>query len=174
MATPASEPAASAASASASASASAPVRRNANKSFQATKEQGDLGRAWWVVDATDKPLGRLASEVAARLRGKHKTTFTPHVDTGDFVIVVNAAKVKLTGNKLDKKFYNRHSGIPGGFKATSYRDLLEDKPTFPIEKAVKGMLPKNVLGREIFTKLKVYATPDHPHVAQKPTAFEIK
>ena len=168
MATPASEPAATVPN------VSAPVRRNANKSFQATKEQGDLGRSWWVVDATDKPLGRLASEVAARLRGKHKTTFTPHVDTGDFVIVVNAAKVKLTGNKLDKKFYNRHSGIPGGFKATSYRDLLADKPTFPVEKAVKGMLPKNVLGREIFTKLKVYATPDHPHVAQKPTAFEIK
>ena len=155
-------------------SANAPVRRNPNKSFQATTEQGQLGRSWWVVDATDKPLGRLASEVAARLRGKHKTTYTPHVDTGDFVIVVNAAKVKLTGNKLDQKFYNRHSGIPGGFKATSYRDLLEDKPTFPVEKAVKGMLPKNVLGREMFTKLKVYATPDHPHVAQKPTAFEIK
>jgi large subunit ribosomal protein L13 len=155
-------------------SANAPVRRNPNKSFQATKEQGDLGRSWWVVDATDKPLGRLASEVATRLRGKHKTTYTPHVDTGDFVVVVNAAKVKLTGTKLDNKFYNRHSGIPGGFKATSYRDLLEDKPTFPVEKAVRGMLPKNVLGREMFTKLKVYATPDHPHAAQKPTAFEIK
>ena len=115
-----------------------------------------------------------ASEVARILRGKHKPTFTTHVDTGDFVVVVNADKVKLTGNKLDQKFYNRHSGIPGGFKATSYRDLMEDKPTFPVEKAVRGMLPKNVLGREMFTKLKVYATPDHPHVAQKPTAFEIK
>jgi large subunit ribosomal protein L13 len=155
----------------------APARaggRNPNKSYSATTAQGDAGRAWWVVDATDKPLGRLASEVAARLRGKHKPTYTPHVDTGDFVIVVNAAKVKLTGQKLDKKFYNRHSGIPGGFKATSYRDLLEDKPTFPVEKAVKGMLPKNVLGREMFGKLKVYATPDHPHVAQKPTVLEIK
>jgi large subunit ribosomal protein L13 len=148
--------------------------RNPNKSYSATTEQGNSDRAWWVVDATDKPLGRLASEVAARLRGKHKPTYTPHVDTGDFVIVVNAAKVKLTGQKLDKKFYNRHSGIPGGFKATSYRDLLEDKPTFPVEKAVKGMLPKNVLGREMFGKLKVYATPDHPHVAQKPTVLEIK
>ena len=148
--------------------------RNPNKSYCATTAQGEADRAWWVVDATDKALGRLASEVAARLRGKHKPTYTPHCDTGDFVIVVNAAKVKLTGNKLDKKFYNRHSGIPGGFKATSYRDLLEDKPTFPIEKAVKGMLPKNVLGREMFTKLKVYATPDHPHVAQKPQALEIK
>ena len=148
--------------------------RNPNKSFSATTEEGTAGRAWWVVDATNKPLGRLASEVASRLRGKHKPTYTPHVDTGDFVIVVNAAKVKLTGNKLDKKFYNRHSGIPGGFKATSYRDLLEDKPTFPIEKAVKGMLPKNVLGREMFGKLKVYVTPDHPHVAQKPQVLEIK
>jgi len=159
------------------ASASPPARlggRNPNKSYSATTEQGNEGRAWWVIDATDKPLGRLASEVASRLRGKHKPTYTPHVDTGDFVIVVNAAKVKLTGNKLDKKFYNRHSGIPGGFKATSYRDLLEDKPTFPIEKAVKGMLPKNVLGREMFGKLKVYVTPDHPHVAQKPQVLEIK
>jgi large subunit ribosomal protein L13 len=138
----------------------APARlggRNPNKSYSATTEQGNEGRAWWVVDATDKPLGRLASEVASRLRGKHKVTYTPHVDTGDFVIVVNAAKVKLTGNKLDKKFYNRHSGIPGGF-----------------EKAVKGMLPKNVLGREMFGKLKVYVTPDHPHVAQKPTVLLIE
>jgi large subunit ribosomal protein L13 len=148
--------------------------KSPNKSFSATAEEGSQSRAWWVVDATNKPLGRLASEVAARLRGKHKPTYTPHVDTGDFVIVVNAAKVKLTGQKLDKKFYNRHSGIPGGFKATSYRDLLEDKPTFPIEKAVKGMLPKNVLGREMFGKLKVYATPDHPHAAQKPQVLEIK
>jgi large subunit ribosomal protein L13 len=149
-------------------------RRNPNKGFVATPASAAADRAWWVVDATNKPLGRLASEVAARLRGKHKATYTPHVDTGDFVVVVNAGKVKLTGAKLDKKFYNRHSGIPGGFKATSYRDLLEDKPTFPIEKAVKGMLPKNVLGREMFTKLKVYATPDHPHAAQKPQVLEIK
>ena len=151
-----------------------PARRNPNKSFVATAETAPETRGWWVVDATDKPLGRLASEVAARLRGKHKPTFTPHVDTGDFVIVVNAAKVKLTGNKADQKHWNRHSGIPGGFKATSYRELLEDKPTFPIEKAVKGMLPKNVLGREMFGKLKVYATPDHPHAAQKPQVLEIK
>jgi large subunit ribosomal protein L13 len=149
-------------------------RRNPNKGFVATPATATASRAWWVVDATDKPLGRLASEVAARLRGKHKPTYTPHVDTGDFVIVVNAAKVKLTGQKLDKKFWNRHSGIPGGFKADSYRQLLADKPTFPIEKAVKGMLPKNVLGREMFGKLKVYATPDHPHAAQKPAVLEIK
>jgi large subunit ribosomal protein L13 len=148
--------------------------RNPNKGFVATPASAAESRVWWVVDATNKPLGRLASEVASRLRGKHKPSYTPHVDTGDFVVVVNAGKVKLTGQKLDKKFYNRHSGIPGGFKADSYRSLLQDKPTFPIEKAVKGMLPKNVLGREMFGKLKVYATPDHPHAAQKPTVLEIK
>ncbi len=154
-------------------SAASPVR-SPSRSFVATKATAQANRAWFVVDAAGKPLGRLASQIASVLRGKHKPTFTPHEDAGDFVIVVNADKIKLTGNKLDKKFYNRHYGIPGGFKATSYRDLLEDKPTFPIEKAVKGMLPKNVLGREMFGKLKVYVTPDHPHVAQKPTVLEIK
>jgi len=144
-----------------------------SKSFVATKASAAANRAWWVVDATDKPLGRLASEVARVLRGKHKATFTPHEDAGDFVIVVNADKVKLTGNKLDKKFYYHHSGIPGGFTAESYRHLLARKPTFPIEKAVKGMLPKNVLGRQMLTKLKVYATADHPHVAQKPLALSV-
>jgi large subunit ribosomal protein L13 len=148
-------------------------KRNVQKSFQA--KASEVGtRGWWVVDATDKALGRLASHVAHVLRGKHKPSFTPHVDTGDFVIVVNAHKVKLTGNKLDQKQYARHSGIPGGFKSESYRHLLERKPTFPVEKAVRGMLPKNVLGREMFAKLKVYATPDHPHAAQKPQALEIK
>src|SRR5271167_3547630 len=142
--------------------------RLVNKTFVATKVTAEASRAWWVVDATDKPLGRLASEIARVLRGKHKPTFTTHEDTGDFVIVVNADKVRLTGNKLDGKFYYSHSGIPGGFRAESYRDLLSRKPEFPIEKAVKGMLPKNVLGREMLTKLKVYATPDHPHAAQKP------
>jgi large subunit ribosomal protein L13 len=130
-------------------------------------------RVWFVVDATDKPLGRLASEIARVLRGKHKPTFTPHVDTGDFVIVVNAGKVKLTGNKLDKKFYYHHSGIPGGFKAEAYRHLIERQPELPIEKAVRGMLPKNVLGRQMLTKLKVYATPDHPHAAQQPKPLEV-
>jgi large subunit ribosomal protein L13 len=139
----------------------------------AKKADADKSRAWFVVDATDKPLGRLASEIARILRGKHKPSFTPHIDTGDFVIVVNAAKIKLTGQKLDKKFYYHHSGIPGGFKAEAYRSLLENKPTLPIEKAVRGMLPKNVLGRQMITKLKVYATPDHPHAAQKPTALTI-
>lgn len=133
-----------------------------------TKEQATGSRSWWVVDAADKPLGRLASEVAHVLRGKHKPQYTPHEDTGDFVIVVNADKVKLTGGKLDKKFYYHHSGIPGGFTAESYRHLLARNPTFPVEKAVKGMLPKGVLGRQMITKLKVYATPDHPHAAQKP------
>ena len=153
---------------------SAAPRRNPNKSHIPTREQAQVDRAWWVVDATDRPLGRLASEVARVLRGKHKPSFAPHVDTGDFVVVVNAGKVKLTGNKLDQKLYSHHSGIPGGFKQEPYRSLLERKPEFPIEKAVKGMLPKNVLGREMFTKLKVYATPDHPHAAQKPKALELK
>jgi large subunit ribosomal protein L13 len=139
-----------------------------------TKEQASSSRAWWVVDAADKPLGRLASEVAHVLRGKHKPQYTPHEDTGDFVIVVNADKVKLTGAKLDKKFYYHHSGIPGGFTAESYRHLLARNPTFPVEKAVKGMLPKGVLGRQMLTKLKVYATPDHPHAAQKPLPLKVK
>lgn len=125
-------------------------------------------RAWWVVDATDKPLGRLASEIAKVLMGKHKPTFVRHMDVGDFVVVVNAGKVKLTGRKLEQKFYYRHSGYPGGIRQESYKHLLERKPEFPIEKAVKNMLPKNILGRELLTKLKVYATPDHPHAAQQP------
>jgi large subunit ribosomal protein L13 len=144
------------------------------KSYVATKAQAQATRAWFVVDAANKPLGRLASEIARVLRGKHKPTYTPHEDTGDFVIVVNADKVKLTGAKLDKKFYYSHSGIPGGFAAESYRHLLARKPTFPVEKAVKGMLPKGVLGREMIGKLKVYATPDHPHAAQKPQPLTIK
>jgi large subunit ribosomal protein L13 len=148
--------------------------RNLHRSYQATPKDAEANREWWVVDATDKPLGRLASQVAAVLRGKHKPTFTTHEDAGDFVIVVNAAKVKLTGNKLEDKMYSHHSGIPGGFKQVNYKTLLADKPEFPIEKAVKGMLPKNVLGRQMFGKLKVYATADHPHTAQKPKALEIK
>jgi large subunit ribosomal protein L13 len=148
--------------------------RNLHRSYVATPKDAAANRAWWVIDATDKPLGRLASHVAAVLRGKHKPTFTPHEDAGDFVIVVNAGKVKLTGNKLEQKHYSHHSGIPGGFKQVAYKTLLEKKPTFPIEKAVKGMLPKNVLGRQMFGKLKVYATPDHPHAAQQPKALELK
>ena len=139
-----------------------------HRSYVMTKAEAQGSRAWWVVDATDKPLGRLASEVAHVLRGKHKPQYTPHEDTGDFVIVVNAGKVLLTGAKLDKKFYYHHSGIPGGFTAGSYRHVMARDATFPVEKAVKGMLPKGVLGRQMITKLKIYATPDHPHAAQKP------
>jgi large subunit ribosomal protein L13 len=157
-----------------SASVADTARPKATRTFSQKPATADASRAWWVVDATDKPLGRLASEVASVLRGKHKPTYTPHVDCGDFVIVVNASKVKLTGGKLDKKFFYRHSGIPGGFKAESYRHVLERKPELPVEKAVKGMLPKNVLGRQMLTKLKVYATPDHPHAAQKPSPLPIR
>jgi large subunit ribosomal protein L13 len=132
----------------------------------------EVERRWFVVDATNKPLGRLASSVARILRGKHKPIFTPHVDTGDFVVVINADKVKLTGNKLEKKLYEKHSGIPGGFKSEPYRILMNRKPEFVIEKAVKGMLPKNSLGRKMRTKLKVYAGPIHPHAAQKPESLD--
>lgn len=128
----------------------------------------DIERKWHVVDATDIPLGRLASRVATILRGKHRPTYTPNADNGDFVVVVNAERVRLTGNKLDQKFYYRHSGQPGGFRQEVYRHLLERKPTFAIEKAVRGMLPKTKLGRRMRSKLKVYAGPNHPHAAQKP------
>jgi large subunit ribosomal protein L13 len=138
------------------------------KTFSAKPAEALQERTWWVIDAEGKPLGRLASAIAMVLRGKTKPTFTPHVDTGDFVIVVNAKKVKLTGRKLDQKQYTRHSGEPGGFRSESYGDLIERKPELPITKAVKGMLPKNILGRELITKLKVYGGPDHPHAAQKP------
>ena len=137
-----------------------------SKSFVAKPAESMASRKWWVVDAEGKPLGRLASTTV--LRGKNKPTFTPHVDTGDFVIVVNAKKVLLTGRKLEQKQYARHSGEPGGFRSESAEDVLERRPEVPITKAVKGMLPKNILGRELLTKLKVYAGPDHPHAAQKP------
>ena len=130
-------------------------------------------RSWRLIDATDQPLGRLASEIAQVLCGKHRPTYTPNADTGDFVIVINAEKVRLTGDKANKKFYYRHSGIPGGFKAEPYRLLLERKPDLVIEKAVRGMLPKTKLGRKMHSKLKVYAGPSHPHAAQKPTAWKV-
>jgi len=133
----------------------------------------EVERRWFVIDATNKPLGRLASNVARILRGKHKPIFTPHVDTGDFVVVINADKVKLTGNKLDGKVYQKHSGVPGGFKSEPYRSLIDRKPEFVIQKAVKGMLPKNPLGRKMRSKLKVYAGPIHPHAAQKPESLDI-
>jgi large subunit ribosomal protein L13 len=138
------------------------------KSFSAKPAEALVARKWWVIDAEGKPLGRLASAIATVLRGKNKPTFTPHVDTGDFVIVVNAKKVKLTGRKLEQKLYVRHSGEPGGFRTETYGHLLERKPELPITKAVKGMLPKNILARDLITKLKVYGGPDHPHAAQKP------
>lgn len=125
-------------------------------------------RRWHVVDATDVPLGRLASQVATLLRGKHRATFTPNADTGDFVVVINAEKIRLTGNKMNDKLYQTHSGIPGGFKAEPYRLLLARRPAIAIEHAVRGMLPKTKLGRKIRGKLKVYAGPQHPHAAQKP------
>jgi large subunit ribosomal protein L13 len=138
------------------------------KSYSAKKSDALVQRRWWVVDATDQPLGRLASRIATVLRGKNKPIFTPHVDTGDFVVVVNAEKIKLTGRKLEQKKYVRHSGEPGGFREEAYGKLLVRKPELPMMKAVKGMLPKNILGRELLTKLKVYAGPDHPHAAQQP------
>ena len=125
-------------------------------------------RKWWVVDAKGQPLGRLASKVAHVLRGKHKPTYQPDVDTGDFVIVVNAAEVKVTGTKANNKTYYRHSGYPGAIKGEAFRHLIARRAEVPITIAVKGMLPKNVLGRQMLTKLKVYGTAEHPHAAQKP------
>ncbi len=133
----------------------------------------DIQRDWWVVDAADKPLGRLASEVASRLRGKHKPYFTPFLDTGDHVIVVNADKVKLTGRKQDEKVYYRHTGHPGGLREATAREMLAKKPERVIELAIKRMLPKGPLGRKMYTKLKVYKGGDHPHEAQKPRSLEI-
>jgi len=128
-------------------------------------------RDWYVVDATNVPLGRLASEVARRLRGKHKPVYTPHVDTGDYIVVVNAEKIGVTGNKRTGKIYHRHSGYPGGLKSVSLGRLLDTKPTRAIEYAVKGMLPKGPLGRAMFKKLKVYAGPEHRHAAQQPKSL---
>ncbi len=138
-----------------------------------TPKPGDVERNWYVIDATDVVLGRLASHVATLLRGKHKATFAPHVDGGDFVIVINAEKVALTGNKRETKLAYRHSGYPGGLRATRYVDLLEKHPERAIEKAVRGMLPHTTLGRQQLSKLKVYAGPEHPHAAQQPTPFEL-
>ncbi len=141
------------------------------KTFSPTPK--DINRQWFVVDAEDAVLGRLASEVASRLRGKHKPEFAPHMDNGDFIVVVNAEKIRVTGNKLDKKFYYRHTGYPGGLKETSLRDTLNTHPERAIMAAVRGMLPKNRLGRAMLKKLKVYAGPEHPHVAQNPQKLEI-
>ncbi len=138
-----------------------------------TPKAGDAQRQWLVIDATDVVLGRLASQVAVLLRGKHKPTFAPHVDMGDFVVVVNADKVALTGAKLEQKHAYRHSGYPGGLKSRTYAEMLDKHPAKAVEKAVRGMLPKNSIGRAQLGKLKVYAGPEHPHQAQRPEPFEI-
>ncbi|SHI77444.1 50S ribosomal protein L13 [Lutispora thermophila] len=140
-------------------------------SFMAKTE--DVQRKWYVIDAEGKVLGRLASEVAKILRGKHKAIYTPHVDTGDFVIIINADKVVLTGKKLDQKMYRKHSLYPGGLKETPYRNLMASKPERAIEEAVRGMLPHNSLGRKMFRKLKVYKGSEHEHQAQKPELLEL-
>ena len=139
---------------------------NTMKTFMASP--ATIERKWYVVDATNMTLGRLASEVAKVLRGKNKAIFTPHIDTGDYVIVINAAKIKVTGRKLDQKIYYHHSDYVGGMKETTLREMLAKKPEKVIELAVKGMLPKGPLGRQMFTKLHVYAGPEHKHEAQKP------
>lgn len=138
-----------------------------------TPKHDDVERSWYVIDATDVVLGRLASHAAQLLRGKHKPVFAPHVDAGDFVIIINAEKVALTGKKLEQKLAYRHSGYPGGLRATRYAELLVKNPERAIEKAVKGMLPKNKLATQQLKKLKVYAGPEHPHQAQKPVPFTI-
>jgi len=136
-------------------------------------KDSDITRQWHVIDASGVVLGRLASQTAVLLRGKHKPIFAPHVDTGDFVIIINADKVALSGNKLEQKQAYRHSGYPGGLRSVSYGELMEKHPERAVEKAVRGMLPKNSLGRKTLRKLKVYAGPDHPHQAQQPAPFEI-
>lgn len=138
-----------------------------------TPKPGDVDRAWHVIDANDVVLGRLAAQAATLLRGKHKPIFAPHVDTGDFVVIINAEKVALSGNKREQKRAYRHSGYPGGLKSVGYTELLDKHPEKAVEKAIRGMLPKNSLGRAQLRKLKVYAGPEHPHAAQKPATFQI-
>jgi large subunit ribosomal protein L13 len=134
----------------------------------------DIERAWFVVDATDRVMGRVAAQVASVLRGKHKASFTPHLDAGDFVIIINAAKTRLTGRKLDQKVYYRNTGYPGGIREITARRMLETHPERMLEGAIRGMLPKNPLGRRMFKKLKVYADANHPHAAQKPQPLEVR
>jgi len=134
---------------------------------------GEIERDWLIVDAEGKTLGRLATQIADRLRGKGKTSFTPHVDTGDFVVVINAEKIAVTGKKLEQKMYYKHSGYPGGLRERTLQEQLNRQPTEVLRKAVKGMLPRNKLGAAQLTKLKIYAGPEHPHVAQEPTTLEV-
>ncbi|MCC5883559.1 MULTISPECIES: 50S ribosomal protein L13 [Billgrantia] len=138
-----------------------------------TAKPQSVQRDWYVVDAADKTLGRLATEIARRLRGKHKPEFTPHVDTGDYIVVVNAEKVKVTGNKAKAKTYYRHTGYPGGLRSMNFEKMIAHAPERVIESAVKGMLPKGPLGRAMYTKLKVYAGAEHPHAAQQPQELNI-
>ncbi|STX52549.1 50S ribosomal protein L13 [Legionella busanensis] len=142
------------------------------KTFSAKAHE--VKRDWYIIDATDKVLGRVATEIARRLRGKHKAEYTPHVDTGDYVVVINADKITVTGKKFKDKIYYRHSGYPGGIKEISFDKLQGSHPERIIELAVKGMLPKNVLGRQMYRKLKVYAGSEHPHTAQQPKELEIE
>ena len=139
-----------------------------------TPKPQDIEHKWWIVDAEGQTLGRLASKIAPILRGKHKPTYAPNLDTGDFVIVLNADKIVVTGNKLEEKMYYRHSGYPGGLSEIKLGDNLRRFPDRPLREAIKGMLPKNALGRQMMSKLKVYAGTEHPHAAQKPTALELK
>lgn len=148
------------------------VMANNNKSYMA--KPGEVESKWYVVDATDMVLGRLASQVAAILKGKNKPEYTPHVDCGDHVIVINCAKVALTGKKLEQKYYRYHTGYIGGLKEVQYKKLMNEKPEFAVYKAVKGMLPKNSLGRDMLKKLRVYAGSEHDHQAQRPVALELK
>ncbi|GAB5453309.1 MAG: 50S ribosomal protein L13 [Halioglobus sp.] len=141
------------------------------KTFSAKAEE--VNRDWYVVDASDKTLGRLASEIAHRLRGKHKAEYTPHVDTGDYIVVVNAEKIRVSGAKATDKLYQHHTGYPGGLKSISFEKLIDKAPERVIQSAVKGMLPRNPLGRAMFRKLKVYAGSEHPHAAQQPQALNI-
>ena len=134
---------------------------------------GEIARDWYLVDAEGKTLGRLATQIAERLRGKGKVVYTPHVDTGDFVVVVNAEKIAVTGNKLEQKMYYKHSGYPGGLRERTLQEQLNRQPTEVLRKAVKGMLPRNKLGAAQLTKLKIYAGPEHPHVVQDPTTLEV-
>jgi large subunit ribosomal protein L13 len=143
------------------------------RTYSAKPADAQAARKWWIVDAKGQSLGRLASKVANVLRRKNKATFTPHVDTGDFVVVINAAQVKVTGNKAELKKYHRHTGRPGSLRSEAFRDVIVRRPEVPIETAVRGMLPKNSLGRSLLKKLKVYASTEHPHAAQKPAPLAL-
>jgi large subunit ribosomal protein L13 len=153
-----------------------PLRPDTTKAIPVrtySPKPGEIQRQWHVIDATDVVLGRLATQTATLLRGRHKAIYAPHIDTGDFVVIINASKVALTGNKRESKLAYRHSGFPGGLRATPYSELLDKHPEKAVEKAIKGMLPHNTLGRNMLKKLHVYAGPAHPHQAQAPAPFEI-